>query len=149
MCVELWPSKEYENLYFSIANLTICYLGPLFVISICYLIIWRKVAYRSVPGELTSNRREILLHRSKVKVIKMLLVVIVSFALSWLPLYTMFFIIKFNEEILEEENTKLAIYFAIPMVQWLGAANSCINPIVYAFMNVRFRLGFKVFNYLH
>lgn len=144
MCVEEWPSKEFENLYFGIANLAICFIGPLIVISICYFIIWRKVSSRSVLGERINNHREILLHRSKVKVIKMLLVVIVSFALSWLPLYTMFFILKFNEEILENENTKLTIYLAIPMVQWLGAANSCINPIVYAFMNARFRLGFMV-----
>lgn len=104
MCVELWSSKEFENLYFSIANLTICFLGPLTVITICYLIIWRKVANRCLPGERVNNHREVLLHRSKVKVIKMLLVVIVTFALCWLPLYTMFFIIKFNEEILEQEN---------------------------------------------
>lgn len=29
-----------------------------------------------------------------------------------------------------------------PVAQWLGAANSCINPILYAFLNKKFRSGF-------
>lgn len=29
-----------------------------------------------------------------------------------------------------------------PIAQWLGSSNSCINPILYAFFNKKYRRGF-------
>lgn len=30
-----------------------------------------------------------------------------------------------------------------PLAQWLGASNSCVNPILYFFFNAKFRAYFK------
>ena len=42
---------------------------------------------------------------------------------------------------LSEEETRIYSYIT-PIAQWLGSANSCINPILYAFFNKKFRNGF-------
>ncbi|GAB0092702.1 neuropeptide SIFamide receptor [Sergentomyia squamirostris] len=140
VCVEFWPSEDADNLFFAIANLTICYLGPLTVISICYTVIWRSVANRSIPGEKLCNRHISVANRSKV--VKMVFVVIVTFTLSWLPLYVLFCFVKFSGNLLNNKTIQDIIYVLFPIAQWLGAANSCINPILYAFMNRKFRVGF-------
>lgn len=143
ICTELWPTPASESWYFLFANLFLCYLGPLIVISICYIIIWKNVAHRKLPRDLIISRKNDVYNRSKVKVIKMIFVVIVTFTISWLPLYTIFCFVKFAGDIIYEESVQTLILGILPVAQWLGAANSCINPILYAFMNRKFRTGFR------
>ncbi|XP_063708943.1 neuropeptide SIFamide receptor-like [Culicoides brevitarsis] len=144
VCIELWPTQQSGDIFFLIANLFICYLGPLMVISVCYVIIWNRVSNRRLPREIVVNRKNDIYTKSKMKVLKMLLVVILVFTFSWLPLYALCSFIKFfwvprddNEHISE------TIIIFLPIFQLLGATNSCINPILYAFMNHKFRVGFK------
>ncbi|XP_069983806.1 neuropeptide SIFamide receptor-like [Penaeus vannamei] len=141
VCTENWPDKQSEGLYFVLANLVMCYLLPLTVISICYILIWMKVWRRKLPGERQDVGVAMMMQRCKIKVIKMLLVVVILFALSWLPLYVIFARLKLGSEpSLTEERI---IHVLAPFAQWLGASNSCINPMLYAFFNDKFRAGFK------
>ncbi|KAG8253223.1 Neuropeptide FF receptor 2 [Homalodisca vitripennis] len=141
-CLESWPTPYSENVYFVVANLVMCYLLPLCLISVCYFLIWRRVCCRTLPGEPHGNGNN-LIHRSKVKVIKMLLVVIILFACSWLPLYVIFTRIKLGGPIVPGGVEESLIDNLLPFAQWLGASNSCINPILYAFFNRKFRAGFR------
>lgn len=104
VCIELWPSTFSEHVFFVLANLILCYLGPLCVISFCYIIIWRSVAHRNIPGEyLGYKSTRDAINKSRLKVTKMVFVVIITFAVSWLPLYSIFCIVKFWEEILYDD----------------------------------------------
>lgn len=118
-----------------------CYLLPLVLISVCYLLIWRRVCCRTLPGEPQAQNQQVI-HRSKMKVIKMLMVVIILFACSWLPLYVIFTRVKLGGP-LSPGFEETFIHAFLPIAQWLGASNSCINPILYAFFNKKFRAGFK------
>ena len=77
LCNEQWPNEYSEKTYFIVANLCLCYLIPLFVITSCYLFIWIKVWRRNIPGEQPKRvQMEYLLQRSKLKTAKMFVVIV-------------------------------------------------------------------------
>ncbi|VDK32325.1 unnamed protein product [Taenia asiatica] len=99
-----------------------------------------------------------------VKIIKMLAIVVINFCICWLPLFTIFNIIKFSPTYLavdfntsakaaDEESSMLVessddnlmrvIFLVVPFAQLLGSANSCVNPWIYCFYSKRYRHGFK------
>ncbi|KAH9278523.1 Type-2 angiotensin II receptor [Echinococcus granulosus] len=117
------------------------------------------------------NSRQVRLHpvgglsRVKtVKIIKMLAIVVINFCICWLPLFTIFNIIKFsptylafafntstkatNEESsmevkFSDDDQMRVIFLLVPFAQLLGSANSCVNPWIYCFYSKRYRRGFK------
>ncbi|XP_013789630.1 neuropeptide SIFamide receptor-like, partial [Limulus polyphemus] len=144
LCVEMWPHPSSELLYFILANLVLCYLFPLCLITACYVGIWVKVWRRHIPGETNGNARvSSVIQRSKLKVVKMMLIVVIIFVMSWLPLYIIFTRIKIGGDIEPNSLEENILVVIAPIAQWLGSSNSCINPVLYAFLNKKFRKGFK------
>ncbi|XP_046737593.1 neuropeptide SIFamide receptor [Diprion similis] len=140
LCLEVWPEPLDGSLFFLIGNLMLCYVLPMILISMCYVLIWIKVWKRHIPNDTKDAQMERIQQKSKVKVVKMLVVVVILFVLSWLPLYIIFARIKLGGQIDEWEEEILQI--ATPIAQWLGSSNSCINPVLYAFFNKKYRRGF-------
>lgn len=97
LCREVWPPGLDGSLYFLIANVIACYLVPMLLISLCYILIWIKVSKRSIPGDTKDAQMDRMQQKSKIKVVKMLIVVVILFVLSWLPLYLIFARIKFGK----------------------------------------------------
>ncbi|CAD5124352.1 DgyrCDS12641 [Dimorphilus gyrociliatus] len=143
-CVEIWSQdptadKSKQKGYFLGATFLCCYTLPLLSIVICYTLIALRVWRRNAPG--VANTSEVIF-KSKVKVLKMLSCVVVLFAFSWLPLYATKIRILFGGSFSGMEE-KILIQTILPIAQWLGSSNSCINPIVYCFFSRKFRRGFK------
>lgn len=141
ICVEVWPEGTNGTLYFILANLVACYILPMLLISLCYILIWIKVWRRSIPGDTRDAQMDRMQQKSKVKVVKMLVAVVILIVVSWLPLYLIFARIKFGGPMNSYEEEIFQI--ATPIAQWLGSSNSCINPVLYAFFNKKYRRGFK------
>ncbi|CAH1400252.1 unnamed protein product [Nezara viridula] len=139
-CVEQWPEYFNGHLYFLFGNLLFCYILPMILITLCYVLIWVKVCHRHIPSDSKDAQMERMQQKSKVKVVKMLVVVVILFVLSWMPLYIIVAMYKFGRNRSEWEDEMLNAL--LPIAQWLGAANSCINPVLYAFFNNKFRRGF-------
>ena len=137
-CIEDWEplfDKESSPKVYTVILFVSMYMFPLLVIAILYsaisLFLWRH----KTPGSgLTKARKD----RSKAaKVIKMLVIIVVVFAVCWLPVFV----------------TQFVMFFAQPECQvsphlsfvgfFLSHANSALNPVIYWIFNDNFRVGFK------
>ncbi|XP_024937561.1 RYamide receptor isoform X2 [Cephus cinctus] len=136
VCQEDWPSTE-QRYYYSIALLVLQYLVPLVVLLFTYTSIAVVVWGKQTPGE-AENTRDQRMARSKRKMVKMMITVVLVFTICWLP---------FNILILAMDNDeRLGNWVGLPFVwtllHWLSMSHSCYNPVIYCWMNARFRAGF-------
>ncbi|ODM90003.1 Neuropeptide FF receptor 2 [Orchesella cincta] len=143
-CVEKWPDsrKTWSNYYFLFGNFIMYYLLPLGIILICYLTVgFHAYSCTVILSDCNTKMKEIAHQKAKTAVTKTLLVIVFTFALSWLPLYIVTLRLKFGPETKSDlENDVISIIY--PIAQWLGYLNSGVNPIVYSFINRKFRMGF-------
>ena len=117
----------------------ILYLVPLVVIAWVHVLIGRHVCSRQIPGEPTAHQR----HQnelSKRKVLRMIIIVVVTFALCWLPTHIQHLLIfYFNntyKALLKVERLNSFLFFP-------PHANSAVNPCLLISLNQRFTNEFK------
>ena len=136
ICYPQFGNPAFERGFFLGVVFVTCYVVPLFFISICYAMIAIKVWKRSVGG-IRGSQAERNIQRSKIRIVRMLIVVAVLFALSWLPLYSIRLKLLYAPPDTKQEKSILKILK--PIAQWLGSANSCVNPFVYCYFSEPFR----------
>ncbi|XP_055618723.1 RYamide receptor-like isoform X2 [Toxorhynchites rutilus septentrionalis] len=132
ICKEMWPSKEQES-YYSTTLLMTQFVIPLLVLIYTYtriaIVVWGK----RPPGE-AENSRDQRMARSKRKMIKMMVTVVIVFTICWLPFNSLMVV-----DVDTSWNLLPYVWFAF---HWLAMSHSCYNPIIYCYMNARFRSGF-------
>lgn len=71
----------------------------------------------------------------------MLLVIIVTFSINWLPIHIFHLYLSIlnygNYKFVMTKSLMSVIFF---VCHWLSMSNSFINPIIYSFMNKRFKV---------
>ena len=139
-CVEIWEPAFIEGGYkaFTIVLFVFFYLFPLLTMSILYSCVIYKLWVRKVPGNQTSENQQ-RSNKSRKKVLKMLLAVVILFAVCRFPVYITQFIRFFGEEDFPCGAPKTLAF----MGYFLGHANSVIDPVIYAIFNSDFRKGFR------
>ncbi|XP_067009026.2 RYamide receptor [Anabrus simplex] len=142
-CEERWDSPVYSKVY-TVAVFSVTFALPLLVISFTYTSIVIRMWFRISPGNADPNR-DLAQLRSKKKIIKMLVAIVVLFAVCWLPLQTFlllyYFVPRFGFYRNDHERTVYALSFVA--CHWLANANSLVNPLVYCFMSENFRSDLK------
>ncbi|OAD61850.1 Neuropeptide Y receptor [Eufriesea mexicana] len=138
ICQENWPSME-NKYYYSIALLVLQYVIPISVLVFTYTSIAVMVWGKRPPGE-AENVRDQRMARSKRKMVKMMVTVVIVFTVCWLPFNIL--------NLLTDNNETLISWAGFPfvwmVVHWLAMSHSCYNPVIYCWMNARFRTGFIV-----
>lgn len=140
-CLEDWApafDARRSQSIFTIVSFVLLYALPLLLISILYSIIIAKVWGRNIPGNATpANQR--LLNRSKRNVLKMLITVVLAFALCWFLMHLNVILIDFTEVF-----SPCGISIGLQTTGFLfGHANSAINCCIYLIFSQDFRRGIK------
>ncbi|XP_057243643.1 substance-P receptor-like isoform X2 [Malurus melanocephalus] len=88
------------------------------------------------PEFIQSNHEQV---SAKRKVVKMMIIVVCTFALCWLP-YHVYFTLQYLRPEWYLQRFIQQVYLA---VMWLAMSSTMYNPIIYCCLNDRFRVGFK------
>jgi len=115
--------------------LVIAYLLPLAIICILYIIIAAKLWLHEVPVDHNVSENQRKQEIPKKKVIRMLIIIVVVFAVCWLPVH----VYQMDEYLKMGASWPPAlIYFCY----WLSQANSAINPWLYIGLNGKMNAAF-------
>ncbi|XP_065272108.1 somatostatin receptor type 2 [Emys orbicularis] len=132
-CTIIWPGKSsawYTG--FIIYTFSLGFLVPLTIICLCYLFIIIKV--KSSGIRVGSSKRK----KSEKKVTRMVSIVVAVFIFCWLPFY-LFNVSSVSVFINPTPFLKGMFDFVVVLTY----ANSCANPILYAFLSDNFKKSFQ------
>ncbi|XP_049687291.1 substance-P receptor [Accipiter gentilis] len=139
VCLVEWPEHStnvYGKTYHFCMTILIYFL-PLLVIGCAYTVVGITLWASEIPGDSSDRYHEQV--SAKRKVVKMMIIVVCTFALCWLPYHIYFTLQYFNPEWYLQKFIQ-QVYLA---VMWLAMSSTMYNPIIYCCLNDRFRVGFK------
>lgn len=136
VCQQHW--SDTMDLGYNLFLMVINYFLPMFILIVTYTFLGKELWGSKAIGENTSIQQQRV--KAKRKVVKMMIVVVIIFAVCWLPMHVFF--------LLNSSDKSLGFYPNIQqiflIIYWMAMSNSMYNPIIYCWMNARFRQGFKL-----
>lgn len=115
----------------------VLFYGPFLFMSILYSIICYKLWIQRSVGVTSQKNNDVRL-KLKRKAIKMLITVVVIFVICWSPLL-LFTVVANTSHV----PTNVDSLNWRSFLQCLAMSSTCWNPLVYAFMNEKFRKAFR------
>ncbi|XP_069495373.1 G-protein coupled receptor 83 [Ambystoma mexicanum] len=135
LCLPDFPEPAYLFWkYLDLATFFLLYVLPLLIISVAYTTVAKKLWLRNAIGDVTTEQY-VALRRKKKKTIKMLMLVVVLFAVCWFPLNC--YVVLLSSQTIRTNN---ALYFAF---HWFAMSSTCYNPFIYCWLNENFRSELK------
>ncbi|RMC17457.1 hypothetical protein DUI87_06039 [Hirundo rustica rustica] len=168
VCDEHWGAEVYPKMYHTCFFL-VTYMAPLCLMVLAYLQIFRKLWCRQIPGtssvvqkkwkpqqpsaqprglgqstksKISAVAAEIKQIRARRKTARMLMVVLLVFALCYLPI-SILNVLKRVFGMFNHADDRETVYAWFTFSHWLVYANSAANPIIYNFLSGKFREEFK------
>ncbi|KAK6169371.1 hypothetical protein SNE40_020439 [Patella caerulea] len=143
VCYLLWPdgasNQSTADMAYNILLIIFNYFLPMLTLAGTYARIGWELWGSQVIGETVPMQAERV--KSKRKVVKMMIVVVIIFAVCWLPMHLYFILVNIFPSIVHSKNIQQIFI----LIFWLAMSNSMYNPIIYCWMNARFRQGFVRF----
>ncbi|XP_311031.2 RYamide receptor [Anopheles gambiae] len=138
VCTEVWPDATADRAY-SLTLALAQFALPLGTLVYTYACIGWRVWARStnrtglVPPSSNSGRQ---FRRARRRTVRMTLAVVAAFVVCWLP---------FNALLLAplDDPSWAPLPYLWFACHWLAMSHCCLNPLIYCYMNAKFRAGFR------
>lgn len=133
-CVNTAASEDpMLNIIFYVAFFVAGYVIPLTLVCILYGFMLRRLLFGITPRNQSAESI-----RSKKRVTRMIVIVVILFAICWLPIQIIFML--HSAGVYAANATNFWIHL---IANCFAYANSCMNPILYAFLSDNFRKSFR------
>ena len=134
-CVYMVLNRIIMEIHFSFIFVFL-YAFPLVLMATLYALIARKLWFRIIPGNIHSIHRQAA-ETSKRRVIRMLIIVIATFAVCWLPVHVFHMCAAFEPHV----TRNMASHWSL-LIVFIAHANSALNPCLQLSLNRKFRAEF-------
>ncbi|XP_040906156.1 neuropeptide Y receptor type 4 [Toxotes jaculatrix] len=132
-CLEHWPSQQHRLAY-TTWLLLFQYCGPLLLVLLCYVRVFVRLRHRKeMLDRARTPESQRMKHSRRINI--MLVALITAFALCWLPLTIFNVVSDWNQDALPICHHNLLF----SLCHLLAMSSTCINPIIYGFLNSNFR----------
>lgn len=132
--VEIPDPQDYWGPVFAVCIFLFSFIIPVLIISVCYSLMIRRLH----GVRLLSGSRE--KDRNLRRITRLVLVVVAVFVGCWTPVQV--FVLVQGLGVQPGSETTVAI---LRFCTALGYVNSCLNPILYAFLDENFKACFRKF----
>ncbi|XP_054157285.1 neuropeptide Y receptor type 5-like [Oppia nitens] len=137
-CRELWDQELGGKVYTGLIFIT-TFIIPLIALSFLYISIGVTSATNTVPG---NSNRDHVQQQNRIKIVKMLVILVISFAACWLPIQVFNLVMWLCDDCRTltsqfQINIYVSIYF---ICHFLSMAHALIDPIIYCFMSHNFKM---------
>ncbi|XP_077401507.1 neuropeptide Y receptor Y2, like [Vanacampus margaritifer] len=140
VCTEKWPGSSMDGTVYSVSMLVLQYFLPLAIITFAYARIWSKLRGHVSPAEVAGNGAPAgpERHRRHRKTTKMLVTMVVVFAVSWLPYHAFQLATDIDGSVPDMPQFRLlyTLFHVIAM------CSTFANPLLYGWMNRNYRAAF-------
>ncbi|EEC18662.1 allatostatin receptor, putative [Ixodes scapularis] len=126
----------YSIVAFQLCFFMTSFLVPLALVFILYVLMLKRLWFGVTPGGRVSAESV----RSKRRVTRLVVVVVVVFAVCWCPVQVV--LVLKSVDLYGQPMNPLRIVIQIAS-QVLAYTNSCVNPFLYAFLSENFRKNFR------
>ncbi|XP_045460020.1 tachykinin-like peptides receptor 86C isoform X1 [Harmonia axyridis] len=141
-CILIWPDGKKVGSKFDFAYqmlfLILTYVIPFILMTYCYTMMGKVLWGSASIGEMTQRHKDSI--RSKRKVVKMFILIVSIFGICWLPYHSYFLYVYYDTNVIFSKYTQ-HVYLAF---YWLAMSTAMVNPLIYYFMNARFRRYYKM-----
>ena len=133
-----WKRAGISKNDYAVAFVTLTYIIPLVATATLYTTTSMKLWRSKVPGHQIEAAQSAI-RKTRRGAVKMLIAVVVVFALCWLPLQ----VAEFRRALKPYSKFRMPLWLQL-LAPWFGVANSAINPYIYVIFCEKFRREFKI-----